>query len=223
MRMLVVFKKDARLRHIGHLDLLRAMQRALRRSGLPIAYSQGFNPHILNAFASALSVGATGQREIMDVKLTENVDCETFKNKLNENLPPDIAILEAIVLEEGHPAPMSLLCAAAYDVVFQKDDYKLLIDAIAPLMSQTEIPSMRKTKKGMKPCDVKPLIFGISADENRLHMTLSHMEQDTCKPHMVLEALQKQAGLEALPKYDLIRLCLYGRDKDNNLAPLETL
>ena len=67
MKLIVVFEKTPRLRHIGHLDLMRAMQRALRRSGLPLRYSQGFNPHILLTFAAPLSVGMPGKREIMEV------------------------------------------------------------------------------------------------------------------------------------------------------------
>ena len=54
MKMIVVFEKKERLRLIGHLDLMRAMQRALRRSDLPLRYSQGFNPHILLNFAAPL-------------------------------------------------------------------------------------------------------------------------------------------------------------------------
>ena len=57
MKMLVVFEKTPRLRHIGHLDLMRAIQRSLRRSGLPIRYSQGFNPHMLMSFAAPLALG----------------------------------------------------------------------------------------------------------------------------------------------------------------------
>ena len=67
MRMLAVFEKGERIRHIGHLDIQRSVQRGLRRSGLPVAYSNGFNPHILITFASALSTGACGKREIMNV------------------------------------------------------------------------------------------------------------------------------------------------------------
>ena len=73
MRMLAVFEKGERIRHIGHLDIQRSVQRGLRRSGLPVAYSNGFNPHILITFASALSTGACGRREIMDVTMAEEV------------------------------------------------------------------------------------------------------------------------------------------------------
>jgi radical SAM-linked protein len=223
MRMLVVFKKDARLRHIGHLDLLRTMQRALRRSGLPIAYSLGFNPHILNTFASALSVGASGQREIMDVKLYEQVDCEKFKAQLSDALPPDIVIKEVISIEDTHPAPMSLLCAAEYEAVFQGDNCSALSNAIEAVMAQSEIPSMRKTKKGMKACDIKPMIYALKAEGNKIAMLLSLTEQATCKPVMVLEALKEKAGLEMIPRYDLSRLGLYGKNDKGELVPLETL
>ena len=66
MKMIVVFEKTPRLRMIGHLDLMRAMQRALRRSDLPLRYSQGFNPHILLSFAAPLSLGMAGKREVME-------------------------------------------------------------------------------------------------------------------------------------------------------------
>ena len=67
MKMIVVFSIRDRLKYIGHLDLMRAMQRALRRSGLPVRYSQGFNPHLQISFAAPLSVGMEGLREVMEV------------------------------------------------------------------------------------------------------------------------------------------------------------
>ena len=78
MKMLVVFEKFPRIRHIGHLDLMRAMQRALRRSDLPVKFSQGFNPHMLLTFAAPLSVGMAGNREIMEVPLAAAVTEEAF-------------------------------------------------------------------------------------------------------------------------------------------------
>ena len=96
MKMIVVFEKAPRLRHIGHLDLMRAMQRALRRSGLPLRYSQGFNPHILLNLAAPLSVGMPGKREIMEVPLEKNVQPEEFLQKLSAALPQDLPCLSAI-------------------------------------------------------------------------------------------------------------------------------
>ena len=107
MKMIVVFEKGARLRHIGHLDLMRAMQRALRRSDLPLRYSQGFNPHILLNFAAPLSVGMPGKREIMEVPLEREVSAEEFLQKLTAALPPDLPCLSARPVDDRHPAPMA--------------------------------------------------------------------------------------------------------------------
>ena len=90
MRIIAIFEKNERVRHIGHLDIQRAVQRGLRRSGLPVAYSNGFNPHILVAFASALSTGACGEREIMDVKMAEETKAEEFLRRMNDAMPPEI-------------------------------------------------------------------------------------------------------------------------------------
>jgi len=223
MRMLVVFKKGARLRHIGHLDLLRTMQRALRRSELPVAYSQGFNPHLLCTFASALSVGAAGEREIMDVKLAAETDAETFKMKLSPALPQDIVIKELIPIEDSHPAPMSLLYAAGYEAEFSDEDYQTFFSAIDPLMIQEEITALRKTKKGMKPCDIKPMVYDLNTDGNKMNMLLALTEQATCKPSMLFDAIKRKAGLEMIPRHTLTRLALYGKNEKGELVPLETL
>ena len=88
--MIAVFEKSERLRHIGHLDIQRAVMRALRRSGLSVSYSKGFNPHILLTFASALSTGAAGRKEIMDVQLDREVTPEEFVAAMNGAMPPDM-------------------------------------------------------------------------------------------------------------------------------------
>jgi radical SAM-linked protein len=114
MKMIVVFEKSPRLRHIGHLDLMRAMQRALRRSGLPLRYSQGFNPHILLTFAAPLSVGMPGKREVMEVPIEGEMTGEAFLAKLSAALPPDLPAISAVPVDDRHPAPMALLTAAVY-------------------------------------------------------------------------------------------------------------
>ena len=119
MRMLAVFEKGERIRHIGHLDIQRSVQRGLRRSGLPVAYSNGFNPHILITFASALSTGACGKREIMDVSMAEEVSAEEFLERMNKAMPPEMQLSEARVLDQKHPAMMAILQAAEYDLLIR--------------------------------------------------------------------------------------------------------
>ena len=82
-------------RFLSHLDLMRAWERSIRRSGLPLAFSQGFNPHPKISFGSALSVGVTSNGEYMDMELTEAVELTQLKERLTQNLPPALMLLDA--------------------------------------------------------------------------------------------------------------------------------
>ena len=115
VKMLVVYEKTAQIRHVGHLDLMRAMQRALRRSGVPVAFSKGFNPHLLVSFAAPLSVGMPGKREIMEVPLTEEISEEEFKARLRKALPVTLPCIAVRAVDDRHPAPMAILEAASYE------------------------------------------------------------------------------------------------------------
>ena len=122
MRMLAVFEKGERIRHIGHLDIQRSVQRGLRRSGLPVAYSNGFNPHILITFASALSTGACGTHEIMDVTMAEEVSEREFLDRMNKAMPPEMQLSQARAVDQKHPALMASLRAANYDLLIRNED-----------------------------------------------------------------------------------------------------
>lgn len=223
MRMLIVFEKGKLLRHIGHLDLLRTMQRALRRSGLPVAYSQGFNPHIIVAFASALSVGLSGQNEIMDLKLTVDVQPDFVLKRLQAALPPSLIIKKVKPIEDTHPSPMSMLKAARYNILFYRNDADDVVKAIPSLLAEEEVVVMRKTKKGMSACNIRPMIFSITHKANSIDLFLSASEKENCKPSLVIEALCQKAGRYTLPKSFVERIQLYGKNKNNTFVALETL
>ena len=220
MKMIVVFEKTPRLRHIGHLDLMRAMQRALRRSGLPLRYSQGFNPHILLTFAAPLSVGMPGKREIMEVPIEGEMTGEAFLEKLKKALPPDLPALSARPVDDRHPAPMAQLAAAIYQAELE-DAPENLADAVARFTAQKEIPAIRKTKTGMKPCDIRPMIYGLSLHDRTLTMALALCEKATCKPDLLLSSLFEFAGTER-PRALITRTQLLG-EKDGAFCPLESL
>lgn len=226
MRMLVVFEKGEPLRHIGHLDLMRAMQRILRRTGLPVAYSQGFNPHMLVNFAAPLSVGASGLREIMDVALTAEVAEEVFLTKLNTALPPALKAVAARVVLDSYPAPMSRLVAATYEMKIENPAGESLAHAISGFLEKSEIPAMRKTKSGEKPCDIRPMIYMLTAlpagDGCVLTATLALREDATCKPDMLIKALSDSSKI-TFPSYSLVRTCLLGKGSDGEFKPLESL
>jgi len=220
MKMIVVFEKSPRLRHIGHLDLMRAMQRALRRSGLPLKYSQGFNPHILLTFAAPLSVGMPGRREVMEVPIEGEMTGEEFLRRLSPALPPDLPCREARPVDDRHPAPMALLAAAMYEAQLEEIP-EGLSEAIGRFLSQTEIPAIRKTKTGMKPCDIRPMIYSLTNQDKKLTMALALCEKATCKPDLLLQSLFEFAHAPR-PRALVTRTQLLG-EKDGVFYPLEAL
>ena len=226
MRMLAVFEKSERIRHIGHLDIQRAMQRGLRRSGLPVAYSNGFSPHILIAFASALSTGACGLREIFDVTLSEPVEPEVFLARMNRAMPPEMPLREARLLPDKHPALPPLLRAASYDLLIRDPaQASRLIQAIPALLSRDQVMAMRKTKTTLRECDIKPLLYAVEGQSQTITTTMTLTERESCKPGMLLEALKREASI---PQEEEVRMLvcrtqLLGQNEEGALVPLEKL
>ena len=224
MRMLAVFEKSERIRHIGHLDIQRCVQRGLRRSGLPVAYSKGFNPHILVTFASALSTGACGKREIMDVTMEEEISEAVFLEKMNKAMPPEMQLREARAVDQKHPALMASLQAARYDLLIrEKAQAEQLIEAIPRMMARETVTAMRKTKTALKECDIKPLIYELTADREHIFATLVLTEREACKPGMLIEALSREAGMNDEVRMLITRTGLYGRNEAGELIPLELM
>ena len=221
--MMAVFEKSERLRHIGHLDIQRAVMRALRRSGLPVSYSKGFNPHILLTFASALSTGAAGRKEIMDVQLDRDVTPEEFVAAMNGAMPPDMQLSFAKVLDDRHIALMAQVQAADYTMtILDASDAEKLVNALPDFLAQESIIAMRKTKSGMKETDIRPLLLALTGEGNVLHAVMTLTERLACKPNMLMEALSAYAGIET-PRVMVVRNGLFGLDQNGALAPLESL
>ncbi len=222
--MMGVFEKSERLRHIGHLDIQRAMHRALRRSGLPVSYSKGFNPHILLTFASALSTGAAGRREILDVQLDRDVTPEEFISAMNRALPPEMQLSSAKVLDDRHIALMAQVQAAEYTMTLVDGaTADIIAEKLPAFMAQESIITMRKTKSGMKETDIRPLLLELTMEGQVIHAVMTLTERLACKPGMLLDALAAFTGMEAAPRALIVRDRLYGLDEAGALAPLETL
>lgn len=219
MKMLVVFEKKERLRHVGHLDLMRAMQRALRRSGVPVAFSQGFNPHLLVTFAAPLSVGMPGRREVMEVPLSAEISEEDFKEKLRAALPPELPCLAVRAVDDRHPAPMALLYAAGYQVTL-KEHAEEILAAIPALLARDSVMMLKKTKSGEKMADIRPMIYDLKPlAADGFDCLLALREAAACKPELLMDALTAEAGLAERPRYLCTRTQLLGE----GFVPLELL
>jgi len=239
MRALYQFAKRSRLKFVSHLDLQRFMQMALRRTELPVAYSQGFNPHPVMSFASALAVGWTSECEILDVRMAEPVTEEFAFSQMASALPPDMPLLRVRLVDDRHPAMMASLRAARYRIALAGESARAAAAAAEGYMAETSVIALRKTKSGEKPADIRPMTLELTAGpgdgpiptevngcvsnstsvccglEGRtgglvlLRATLMLTEKATLKPDLLVATLAARAGVP-VPDMQIHRLCLLG-------------
>ena len=173
MNVRVRFAKYGAVKFIGHLDVLRYFQKAVRRSGLKIAYSQGFHPHQIMSFASPLGVGITSEGEYMDMELTADYTPQEIVEALNTAMVEGFTVLSARILPEpengrNRETAMSLVTAADYyvmvketDTFFKNMSLEALQEAWKRFYSQKSIPVVKLVKKSNKETsiDLKPFLY----------------------------------------------------------------
>ncbi len=181
--------------YIGHLDLLKVTQRAVKRAGIPIAYSQGFNPHQQMSFALPLSLGVKSYAEILDIQLTEEVNENDLKNKLNEAFPEGIEVLDIRKFKFEERNSASQVEVGTYEVYCE--NIKNLDKYIEKLMSQDEIVVAKKTKrKDFKETDVKHMVFEVKAlDSNTVYLKIATGSKQNLKPELIIEQLYNLAEI----------------------------
>lgn len=115
-RLRVCYQKAGRLRWLSHLEVLRAIERIVRRSGLQVAVTQGFSPHMKIAFGPALPVGTAGLREYADIWLTRYTVAEEALQRLRSSAPPDLVPIEAGYVNERSPSLTAALTIGLYEL-----------------------------------------------------------------------------------------------------------
>ena len=192
MNVRIRFAKYGAVKFIGHLDVMRYFQKAVRRAGLKIAYSQGFHPHQIMSFASPLGVGITSEGEYMDMELTAEYSPKEIVERLNETMADGFSVLSCRILPEPlngrkRETAMSLVTAADY-LVFEKQNSeckfplsgKELRSEWCRFYGQKSIPVVKKVKKSNTETtvDLKPFLFGNgcleTADSEMLAGVLPH-------------------------------------------------
>lgn len=194
MYLRLVYKKEEGMRFLGHLEMLRMMERAFRRSGLPLSYSQGFNPHPQFNFAAPLGVGVSSEYEIVDVRLEEAVDVNLYIEKLNEILPTGITVTKAKMVETKKKL-MAIIAGAKYKIYYPENtDKKMLKDAFdAFLASSThEIERQNKKKKWVK-FDIRPHLHEVTYHEDGIEILVSQGSSGNLKPDVLLKELVGEA------------------------------
>lgn len=196
-RLRLTYSKTGDARYIGHLDLARFWERVFRRVDLPLAYSHGFHPQPRIQFASALPVGVTGEREMLDVWLTQRIEADAWSEPIARNLPPGFAILDLREVDLQLPAMQASLRQAIYRVCWQEINQEELTVRVKELLARNEIPRSR-FKKPHKTYDLRPRILAIDLlpeTPGCVRMTLQAGSQNNARVSEVIDAM----GLSETP------------------------
>ena len=206
MRIRIRFSKGGSAKYIGHLDVMRYFQKAVRRAGLPAVYSGGFHPHMLMSFASPLGVGQTSRSEYFDIDMEEGPTSAEIVEKLNAQMAPAFRVLDAVrVPEEKGNKGMHLTAAAIYAVTLaDPDDARIerLAAAVPELTRRKSFEVEKQTKKGSRIVDIRPHIYELTFARGVFTMTLAADSANYLKPDAVLGALALLADTE-IKKNDL--------------------
>jgi radical SAM-linked protein len=167
MKLVAVYHKGRALSMISHLDVQRTLQRAFRRAGLPLLYSNGFNPHPQFSFATAAATGMSSDCEWFEVQLFEPVAPEEFVRRANAAMPEGMSVSDAHEPPEGFGSLSAKLRAALYRVELSFDspvDGEHLKQTLETMLSG-EIVVNKRTKSGIRPVDMRPYILEVSVEE----------------------------------------------------------
>ena len=223
MKLRIKFGKKGAVRFIGHLDMMRYFQKALRRAGFDLTYTKGFHPHPVMSFASPLGLGLESCGEYMDIEVESlDVSVQEMKERLQSQMAEGIDVYHISILEETAKNAMASLAAADYLVSFQTDP-ALLQQNISSFLSRKEHITEKKTKRGTAQIDIRPLVYELSAEENeniRLFMKLSASSAANVKPELVVsEVMGDERYLEDSSLLRICRMEMYARQEDELSDP----
>lgn len=230
LKVRIKYTKSGTMKYIGHLDVMRFFQKATKRAGLDIAYSQGFSPHQLMSFAAPLALGVTSEGEYFDAEFNSLVSSDEFVRRYNEQMVEGMAVNDVILLPDKAKNSMSIVAGSDYYVSvvdragseMRSDELKDKLFAVVPhLLEKETIEVFRKTKKNEKIEDIKPGIFDLSVKDNKIYMFLATGSEYNLKPESVIEALCKESGV-VYNKFDyqIHRIETYMKDESQNLVSL---
>ncbi|MDO4567941.1 MAG: TIGR03936 family radical SAM-associated protein [Clostridia bacterium] len=218
MRIIARFSKGENVRFVSHLDVQRLFHRALMRAGLPVEFSNGYNPHPLTSFATALSVGVSSEAEWLEVRLKYDVEPQDFLDRLNASLPNGFRIEEAFANEgDGGGSLSSCMVAAEYALQFTCNSHEAavrLTEDAFDLLNGPIVVTKRTKRAGSKEVDIRPGIFyiEITFDDEVVRMLVVCELTSTggTNPELLVKALMDRAGM--CFGYRIHRKCIYSAD-----------
>lgn len=223
------FSKGDPVRFLSHLDIVKAFERAIRRAEIPIAFSEGFNPHPRMSFASALAVGVTSDREYIDIELARDMQLREVVDRLARALPPGMEIKEGRQVPQSAPSLMARVNRAAYRVAaeaYGTVNQAKIEENMAAFLAVPEIMITKRTKKGPRPKNIRPGIydFRARAEGERLEFIIETMtsNEGSVRPEEVIRAFTEHSGCPVdCDSLYIRRTGLYAEQNGELLNPMD--
>lgn len=232
MKIRIKFRRWGVMKFIGHLDMMRFFQKAVRRAGIDICYSKGYSPHQIMSFAAPLGVGITSDGEYFDIEVNTTASSRESMEALNSAMVDGVEVASYVKLHDNAKTAMASVAAADYRLSYKEGyespysvfQWKEIIDR--EFINQPVFTILKKTKKGEKTMDLKPLVYQFHVEEQNekpvFFLQVSTGSTDNIKPELVLSSIYGRTG----QSYDensiqIHRLEVYYRNEENGLLPLE--
>ena len=206
MKIRIKFRKWGCMKFIGHLDMLRFFQKAMRRADIDICYSEGFSPHQIMSFAAPLGVGITSDGEYFDIEVHSTKSSAESLKAINNTLVDGVEVTGYVLLPDNAKTAMSIVSAAdytlsykdGYESPFSIDEWKKYVDEL--FTSADKFTIIKKTKKSEREMDLKPLVYAFEVREGNgkpeFYLNVCTGSVDNIKPELVLMSIYEKLGIE---------------------------
>lgn len=229
VRIIAAFQKNKEISYISHLDVQRTLQRAFRRADLPLAYTNGYNPHPKLSFATALATGFSSEAEWIDLELEAYVSPEEFISRVNSVLPSGLRFHTAFEGDDSIDTLSKILNGARYSIKLFPDapvSSEQLQKALDSLLGEQEILVQKKTKGGIKPTNIRPEIIEAHLLEStdsilRIELAGTLTVSGGLRVETFLHALYDRIGTTGFAQVNRLSVCFMGTERLPSLESSE--
>lgn len=184
----IQFTKFGDMKYVSHLDMIRLFTRMFHRAELPIAYSQGFNPHPKMSVLLPISVGFESSCEYLDAEFENTVSMLDCLKKLKSATPLGLEIPQICELNETSKKPKEIRYAS-YDI---KTDCEITTEKLEAFLELDSIEVVKKTKRSEGIADIRPDILDICLKDNlSFSAIISAGSEANLKPDLLIESMKK--------------------------------
>lgn len=204
------YEKREEVKYIGHLDCMRTFTRCIKRTNLPVKFSEGFNPRVQLSFALPLGVGVTSSCEYFDLELASEIDEKEAVKELNKTLPEGFRIITVQKVEKSKSL-MSLVKEAMYDITIENDSVEEFKNRVEELLKQDTIIVEKETKnRKIEELDIKEMIIDYNVEEIsynfiRISIHSTAGSEKNFNPNLIIEAIKKYIPDVEISYFDVHR------------------